>query len=91
MPAHFLACDLGAESGRLMLGTLQEGKLALKEIHRFPNTPLKVDGSLHWDILKLFDELKTGMRKAAPPNFRSPASARIRGEWTMRSLPQMAH
>ena len=65
MPTHYLACDLGAESGRLILGTVQNGKLALKEMHRFPNTPLKSQQSLHWDILKLFDELKIGLRKAA--------------------------
>ena len=63
MATHYLACDLGAESGRLMLGSLTEGKLALEEIHRFPNTPLKVDGSLHWDIPFLFEELKAGLRK----------------------------
>jgi rhamnulokinase len=36
---HFLAVDLGAESGRGMLGTLAEGKLAIAEVHRFPNIP----------------------------------------------------
>ena len=64
MTAHYLACDLGAESGRLMLGTLAGGQLTLEEIHRFHNTPLKVDGSLHWDIPFLFEELKTGLKKA---------------------------
>lgn len=64
MATRYLACDLGAESGRLMLGTLSEGRLALEEVHRFPNVPLKVDGSLHWDILFLFEELKAGLKKA---------------------------
>jgi rhamnulokinase len=62
---RYLACDLGAESGRVMLGTLTEGRLALEEIHRFANVPLKADGSLHWDISRLFEELKRGLRKAA--------------------------
>jgi len=62
---HYLACDLGAESGRLMLGTLAHGKLALEEIHRFENIPLRVNGSLHWNIPKLLDELKLGLRKSA--------------------------
>src|SRR6185436_6252702 len=79
MPSHYLACDLGAESGRLMLGTLQQGKLALQEIHRFPNTPLKADGSLHWDIRKLFDELKTGLRKAAATG--APISCMSTDSW----------
>src|SRR5437016_12401069 len=65
---HYLACDLGAESGRLMLGSLEEGRLDLEELHRFPNTPLKISGSLHWDIPKLFDELKIGLKKAAQRN-----------------------
>ena len=65
MTTHYLACDLGAESGRLMLGSLQDGKLKLEEIHRFPNTPIKASDSLHWNIQKLFDELKAGLKKAA--------------------------
>jgi len=65
MRTHYLACDLGAESGRLMLGTLADGRLTLEEVHRFPNTPLRVDGSLHWDISALFEELKIGFKKAA--------------------------
>jgi rhamnulokinase len=63
MSTHYLACDLGAESGRLMLGSLTAGNLILEEIHRFPNTPLQADGSLHWDIAFLFEELKAGLRK----------------------------
>ncbi|MBI3851239.1 MAG: rhamnulokinase [Verrucomicrobia bacterium] len=65
MTNHHLACDLGAESGRLMLGTLAKGKLALEELHRFPNTPIKAGESLHWNIPRLFDELKVGLKKAA--------------------------
>jgi rhamnulokinase len=62
---HYLACDLGAESGRVMLGTLSDGKLSLEELHRFPNGPVAVNGTLRWDVLRLFDELKQGLRKAA--------------------------
>jgi rhamnulokinase len=65
MTTHYLACDLGAESGRLMLGTLADGRLALEELHRFPNTPVRAAGSLTWNIPQLFDELKAGLRKAA--------------------------
>lgn len=65
MTTHHLACDLGAESGRLMLGTLDAGKLTLDEIHRFPNTPIKAGESLHWNIQSLFGELKAGLKKAA--------------------------
>lgn len=62
---HYIACDLGAESGRVMLGTLKDQRLSLEEIHRFPNGAIAVCGSLRWDALRLFDELKTGLRKAA--------------------------
>ena len=65
MTTHYLACDLGAESGRLMLGTLADGRLTLEELHRFPNTPIKAGASLHWDVPQLFSELKTGLAKAA--------------------------
>ncbi len=62
---HYIACDLGAESGRVMLGTLTDGKLSLEEIHRFPNNAILVNGSRRWDVLRLFDELKTGLAKVA--------------------------
>ena len=65
MSHHYLACDLGAESGRLMLGSLEAGRLTLEELHRAANTPIASHGSLHWDITRLFEELKAGLRKAA--------------------------
>ena len=65
MSTHYLACDLGAESGRVMLGTLEGGRITLEELHRFPNEPVKVDGALHWNIDSLFSELRAGMKKAA--------------------------
>jgi rhamnulokinase len=63
MSTHYLACDLGAESGRLMLATLADQKLSLEEVHRFPNTPIKSGNSLQWDIPKLLSELTVGLRK----------------------------
>ena len=65
MPTYYLACDLGADSGRLMLGTLADGKISLEELHRFPNGPVKTSGALHWNIEGLFNELKTALKKAA--------------------------
>src|SRR5687768_15514444 len=65
MTRHYLACDLGAESGRLISGTLENEKLSLQEIHRFANTPKRIDGSLQWNIPNLILELKEGIRKAA--------------------------
>jgi rhamnulokinase len=62
---HYIACDLGAESGRVMLGTLADGKLSLEEVHRFGNGPVTIAGTMRWDVLRLYDELKAGIRKVA--------------------------
>lgn len=60
-----LAFDLGAESGRAILGHFHDEKLKLEEIHRFANGPVQVGGSLHWDVLRLWSEIKQGLRLAA--------------------------
>ncbi len=65
MNRNFLAFDLGAESGRAVLGMLDAGKLSLKEIHRFANPTGRMSGHLHWNLLAQWEELKTGLRKAA--------------------------
>lgn len=65
MEKHYLAIDLGAESGRVMLGSLADGMLSVEEIHRFANVPVNIQGTLRWDLLNLFSEAKEGLRKAA--------------------------
>jgi rhamnulokinase len=65
MTTYYLACDLGATSGRLMLGSLRNDKLTLEEVHRFGNGPVKRRGSLHWNMGALFRELNQGLKKAA--------------------------
>lgn len=70
----YIAVDLGAESGRVMIGTIANDKLTLKECHRFPNGPYEAaDGSLHWDWDKLMGEIKTGLKKAIPQCSGRPA------------------
>jgi rhamnulokinase len=61
----FLAFDLGAESGRAVVGHLEDGRLGLEEIHRFPNGPVRVLDSIHWDVLRLWSEIKDGLGMAA--------------------------
>lgn len=61
---HVLAFDLGASSGRAMLGRLVQGKIEMEELHRFPNDPVQAGGRLHWDILRLLHELKQSLLKA---------------------------
>jgi rhamnulokinase len=58
MTANYLAFDLGAESGRAVLGRLHEGLLEIKDVSRFPNGPVSQPGSLRWDILRLWSEIK---------------------------------
>lgn len=64
MTTHYLAIDLGAESGRVMLGSLADGRLTLEELHRFPNVPIRGEDSLCWDMEKIFAEVKEGLTKA---------------------------
>ncbi len=61
---YFFAFDLGATSGRSILATLQEGKLTLKELTRFPNKILRIGDKYYWNIYSLFEELKNGLRVA---------------------------
>lgn len=61
---NVLAVDFGASSGRVMLGTYYENKITIKEVHRFSNDPVVVNGTMYWDILRLFYEMKQGMIKA---------------------------
>ena len=59
-----LAFDLGASSGRGIIASLDNGKITLNEIHRFPNNGVNVRKTLYWDIIYLFDQIKQGIVKA---------------------------
>jgi rhamnulokinase len=60
-----LAFDLGAESGRAVVGTLDGGRLEVLEVLRFPNAPIRVLGRLRWDVTGLFEEVRRGLKIAA--------------------------
>ncbi|MCS7060420.1 MAG: rhamnulokinase family protein [Anaerolineae bacterium] len=62
---RYLAFDIGAESGRAILGDLRDGKLTLSEVHRFANGGVQVKNRLYWDALGLWREIKNGLRAAA--------------------------
>jgi rhamnulokinase len=62
---RFLAFDLGAESGRAILGHFDGQRLELEEIHRFANSPVQVSGHLYWDVLRLWSDIKLGLSKAS--------------------------
>jgi rhamnulokinase len=74
---HFVAFDLGAESGRAILATLSDGKLSLDVTHRFANPTARLRGRLHWDVLSQWEALKTGLRKSAGPE--SSAKLKLSG------------
>ena len=59
-----LAFDFGASSGRAILASYEDGKISMQEIHRFSNDPVTVCGVFHWDVLRLFFEIKQGITKA---------------------------
>ena len=66
MNHHYLAFDLGATSGRSILGSLSESEeLKLQEITRFPNRMMNLNGALYWNIYSLFEEIKRGIRQVA--------------------------
>ncbi len=65
VPGNFLALDLGAESGRAIVGTLDNGVLNLTETHRFLNNPIMASDGLHWDVNSLWNEIQIGIRKSA--------------------------
>ncbi len=63
--AVMAAVDLGAQSGRVAVGRFDGDRLAVSEVHRFANMPVRVRGTLHWDILRLYQETLDGLRAAA--------------------------
>jgi rhamnulokinase len=73
MPDCCLAVDLGAESGRVIAGTLGDGRLALEVVHRFPSKAVTVGATIRWDVHAIFAEIKAGIAAAAK-------------RWTVRSI-----
>ena len=57
----YLAFDLGAESGRAVAGEIRSGTLAIREIHRFANEPVTYGDSLHWDVARLWHEMRAAL------------------------------
>ena len=93
---YYLAVDIGASSGRHMLSHLEDGKLVLEEIYRFPNGMTEKNGHKVWDVERLFAEILNGMEKKASSRTLSgfstgfPATDRIphrsRRGWKNRSM-----
>ncbi len=62
--SQFIAFDLGAESGRSVLGRFHEGRLSIQETHRFPTGGVEVSGTLYWDIWRLFQDMCAGLTRS---------------------------
>src|ERR1035438_8807038 len=61
MSKFYVACDLGAENGRVMMGTLNQGSLTISEVRRFQNLPIREQDSLQWNIPQLYQETLDGL------------------------------
>ena len=68
MDKYFFAVDLGATSGRTIIGCLKDGKIELKELTRFPNNLIEVNGHFYWDIYALYFEIIKGLKEAKNNN-----------------------
>ena len=80
---YFFAVDLGATSGRTILGCLGEGKMELKELTRFPNHIIETGGHCYWDIYALYNEIIRGLKVVAKTIYLSGPSVSILGEWIL--------
>ncbi|HZG67189.1 MAG TPA: hypothetical protein VEZ12_10625, partial [Herpetosiphonaceae bacterium] len=65
MTTTFLAFDVGAESGRALSGAWDGSRLTVEQLHRFPNRPVRIHESLHWDVLALYAGLEDGLAACA--------------------------
>ncbi|MFL5734915.1 MAG: rhamnulokinase family protein [Chloroflexia bacterium] len=71
--SSYIAVDLGASGGRVLLGCWDGARFELKELHRFVNEPVWVMGHLHWDVLRLWAEIKAGLSRYAAQYEDAPA------------------
>lgn len=73
----YLGVDLGAESGRVMAGLWDGRRIRLEELHRFPNGAVNLAGTLRWDVLRLWQEIQSGLTVAARHHGRAVASVGV--------------
>ena len=73
MSRFYVACDLGTETCRVVLGTLHKDKLTLSEIRRFPNVPVQEKEALHWNIPQLYDDTLDALRSVG--NYEEPVES----------------
>lgn len=89
MEKYYLAIDIGASSGRRILSHMENGKMMLEEIHRFPNGMEESQGQKVWNVDVLFQEIKDGMKKCAElgnVDFLVQSIAIVRGQMEENSV-----
>jgi len=79
MSNYYIACDLGVDSGRVMMGTLHKEKLAMSEIRRFRNVPMQEKNSLHWNIPQLYQDILAGLTEVG--RYDEPAHSISCSSW----------
>ena len=77
MASTHLAFDIGAESGRALIGRLDNNRLSVRELSRFPNGMLTLRGRLHWNLFRLFEQIKQSLMRYADEKDEVPASLGI--------------
>ena len=87
MNGRFLACDLGAESGRVILGVLEGGRLGLFEKHRFATGHCTIGGTMRWDVPFFWEEIKKGVAKAGDAESVSVDSWGVDYVWIREDEP----
>ena len=73
MSAHFLAVDLGASSGRVVLGRWDGERFELEALHCFPNESVRVLGHAYWDVLAIWEQIQLGLRRYRQEHGRDPS------------------
>ena len=75
--SYIIGVDLGANSGRAVVGNLTSEKLEVEELRRFSNDPILINGRLYWDVLKIFAEIKQSLKKCSSKYEQEPLSIGI--------------
>ena len=83
--ATMVAVDLGAQSGRVAVGRYDGRRLTVEEVHRFPNVPVRTQGRLQWDVLRLYADVLDGLRAAGLRSVTVSSSAATRPGATSHS------
>lgn len=74
---HYAAVDIGASSGRVLAGWVEDGKMSYQEVYRFDNEQKRVDGHDCWDVEALFDHVVAGLRAVKDQTGQAPATIGI--------------